>query len=81
MLGLLCVYRTSVQSMGNSIPPFAACIVELVARCSASIILGGIIGYAGIVLSSPLAWIGADLIVIPSYAYMMRRKLHQENDR
>ena len=81
MLGLLCVYRTSVQSMGNSISPFIACIVELFARCSASILLGSAIGYIGIVLSSPLAWIGADLIVIPSYAYMMRRKLLHGNDK
>ena len=73
MLGLLCVYRTSVQAMGNSIAPFVACIVELVARSASSIILASVIGYAGVVFSSPLAWIGADLIVIPSYIYMMRR--------
>ena len=73
VLGLLCVYRTSVQSMGNSIAPFTACIVELAARCSASIFLGSAIGYAGIILSSPFAWIGADLIVIPAYIVMMRR--------
>lgn len=73
MLGLLCVYRTSVQAMGNSIAPFVACIVELVARSASSIILASVIGYAGVVFSSPLAWIGADLIVIPSYVYMMRR--------
>ena len=73
VLGLLCVYRTSVQSMGNTWAPFTACIVELVARCSASIVLGAFFGYMGIVFSSPLAWIGADAIVIPVYAVMMRR--------
>ena len=73
VLGLLCVYRTSVQSMGNSWAPFAACMVELAARCSASILLGAAFGYAGIVFSSPLAWMGADAIVIPVYAAMMRK--------
>ena len=73
VLGLLCVYRTSVQSMGNTWAPFTACIVELVARCSSSIVLGAFFGYMGIVFSSPLAWIGADAIVIPVYAVMMRR--------
>ena len=77
MLGLLSVYRTSVQAMGNSLAPLIACIVELFARCSASILLGGAIGYVGIVLSSPFAWIGADLIVIPSYIHMMRKRLHE----
>lgn len=76
MLGLLSVYRTSVQAMGNSLAPLVACIVELFARCSASILLGGAIGYVGIVLSSPFAWIGADLIVIPAYILMMRKRLH-----
>ena len=73
VLGLLAVYRTSVQSMGNTWAPFTACIVELVARCGASVILGGIFGYSGIVFSSPLAWIGADLAVIPVYMAMTRK--------
>ena len=73
LLGMLCVYRTAVQSMGNSLAPFAACIIELVARCSASIIFGDIFGYRGVVFSTPFAWIGADLLVIPVYAYMIRK--------
>lgn len=73
MLGLLSVYRTSVQAMGNSLSPLIACIVELFARCSSSILLGCAIGYVGIVLSSPFAWIGADLIVIPAYIHMIRK--------
>ena len=74
VLGLLSVYRTSVQSLGNAWAPFTACIVELAARCSASLLLGRIYGYSGIVFSSPLAWLGAIAIVIPVYAFMMRRK-------
>ena len=74
VLGLLCVYRTSVLSLGNAWAPFTACIVELAARCSASLLLGRIYGYSGIVFSSPLAWLGAIAIVIPVYAFMMRRK-------
>ena len=73
VLGLLCVYRTSVQSMGNSWAPFLACIVELAARCAASILLGAAAGYPGIILASPLAWIGADAVVIPAYAATMHR--------
>lgn len=73
LLGVLCVYRTAVQSMGNSWAPFTACIIELVARCSASIIFGEIFGYRGVVFSTPFAWIGADLLVIPVYAFMIRK--------
>ncbi len=76
VLGLLCVYRTSVQSLGNAWAPFTACIVELVARCASSILLGRGFGYGGIVLSTPIAWLGAIAIVIPVYALMSRRMLH-----
>ena len=71
VLGLLSVYRTAVQSLGSTWAPFIACIVELVARCSASLILGMYIGYEGIVFSTPLAWLGAISVVIPVYAWMM----------
>lgn len=78
VLGLLSVYRTSVQSMGNSWAPFTACMVELAARCTASIVLGAVWGYVGIVFSTPLAWIGADAIVIPAYFAMMKRLRSQK---
>lgn len=74
LLGLLIVFRTTVQAVGNTKVPFIACIVELFARSFASVILGSVIGYIGIVLSSPLAWLGADLIVICSY-FNRRKKL------
>ena len=72
VLALLSIFRTTVQSMGNSKAPFAACIAELFARCTASILLGTVFGYPGIIFSSPLAWICADSIVITAYARMMR---------
>ena len=76
VLALLSIFRTTVQSMGNSRAPFAACIAELGARCAASMLLGALLGYPGIILSSPFAWICADSIVIPAYVKMMRK--HRE---
>lgn len=73
LLGILCVYRTAVQSLGNSKAPFAACIAELAARCSASILLAVYAGYRGVVFSTPFAWLLADIIVVTAYAMMMRR--------
>lgn len=72
-LGLIIIYRTSLQSMGVSWAPFAACIVELVARVSASLLLARSFGYRGIVFSFPLGWIGADIMVIPVYYLTMKR--------
>lgn len=72
ILGLILIYRTSIQSMGISWAPFASCIVELAARVCASLFLSRWFGYRGIVFSSPLAWIGSDIIVIPVYYLTMK---------
>lgn len=69
-----CVYLTAVQSLGNPKAPFAACIAELAAICSASILLAIIAGYHGVVFLTPFAWLLADLIVVTAYFMMMRRR-------
>lgn len=67
LLGLLLTFRSSIQSMGNSWPPFAACIIELIVRTGATTLLSAKIGYTGICLASPLAWLGACILLIPVY--------------
>ena len=71
LLGVLITYRSAIQSMGNSKAPFAACVVELTARVGAATLLAARIGYVGVCLATPLAWIGADLLLIPVYFRMM----------
>ena len=73
ILGLLAVYRTSIQSMQNGQAPFAACMIELVMRIAATVGLSGMIGYTSVCIASPLAWIGARSLLIPVYYKMMRR--------
>lgn len=73
VLGLLAVYRTSIQSMQNGAAPFAACMIELVMRIAATVWLSAIIGYKAVCIASPLAWIGACALLIPVYYHMMRR--------
>lgn len=75
LLGVLVLYRSAVQSMGNSIAPFFACLIELAARIGATVILSKQIGYIGICFATPLAWIGASLFLIPTYRTMMRRNI------
>ncbi len=73
ILGLLAVYRTSIQSMQNGTTPFAACMIELVMRIAATVGLSGLIGYLSVCIASPLAWIGAIALLIPVYYKMMRK--------
>ena len=72
VLGLLAVYRTSIQSMQNGRAPFIACMIELVMRIGATVGLSGVIGYTSVCIASPLAWIGACTLLIPVYYRMMR---------
>lgn len=74
VLGLLAVYRTAVQSMGNGKAPFAACMIELVMRIAATVGLAGMIGYTSVCIASPMAWFGACALLIPCYYRMMRKK-------
>lgn len=67
LLGLLSNYRSSIQSMGNGVAPFVACIVELVLRVGATTLLAAQIGYVGICLATPLAWFGACALLVPVY--------------
>ena len=73
VLGLLIVYRSAVQSMGNSTAPFLACVVELVMRIGGALGLSRVLGYTGVCFSSPLAWIGATALLIPFYGREMRK--------
>lgn len=73
ILGLLAVYRTSIQSMQNGKAPFAACIIELIMRIAATIGLSGLLGYFCVCIASPLAWIGACALLIPCYYRMMKK--------
>ena len=73
LLGLLAVYRTSVQSMQNGTAPFAACMIELVMRIAATVGLSGVIGYLSVCIASPLAWFGACALLIPCYYKMMQK--------
>ena len=72
VLGLLAVYRTAIQSMQNGWAPFAACMIELVMRISATVGLVGMLGYTSVCIASPMAWFGACALLIPCYYRMMK---------
>lgn len=74
LLGFLMVFRTAVQSMGNRTAPFAACITELVMRVGGTLLLGSLLGYTGICLATPMAWLGATALLLPVYCHEIRQK-------
>lgn len=77
VLGLLMVFRTAIQSMGNSRTPFEACVIELVMRILGSVGLAALLtpyslSYTGICLSHTLAWLGATALLMPVYFRQMK---------
>ncbi|MBO4618622.1 MAG: MATE family efflux transporter [Victivallales bacterium] len=68
------VYRNVMQSVGLPLWPLVAAVIELLGRMSGAVILPKFIGYRGVCLSSPLAWIGACVILIPAYYLWSHRK-------
>ena len=66
-LGGIFIYRNVLQGMGESFVPMMAGVYELVARSLVVFILPKYIGFAGICLSDPIAWIAASLPLMFTY--------------
>ena len=67
-LGMLIMYRSALQGMGNSIIPLYSGLLELIMRTLAVIILSKYFGYLGVCLAGPAAWFsGAILLTIGYY--------------
>ncbi|MDA4890875.1 MATE family efflux transporter [Microbacterium resistens] len=66
-LGVLFVLRGALQGLGHTLIPTVTGVIELVMRVAAAVVLGALIGFVGVALSNPLAWIGAAALLIPAY--------------
>ena len=73
ILGLLFVYRNALQGIGRAFVPMMAGASELVVRTVAAPVLGGAIGYVGVCLSNPLAWVGATIPLAIAYFWVIKR--------
>lgn len=79
-LALVNIIRFLIQGVG--FPAFAilAGVFEMVARALAGFILVPTIGFTGSCLGSPIAWIFADVFLIPAYLHV-RKKLQGQLTR
>lgn len=79
-LGLIFIYRNTLQGMGDGFMPMMAGVAELVMRAFVAFYLAGKLGYLGICLAGPIAWIGADIPLMVTYYLRMHKikKLEKE---
>ena len=66
------VYRNALQGIGKSTFAMLGGGIEVVMRVLASLLLAKALGYTGICVSNPAAWIGADIFFVISYYAVMR---------
>lgn len=73
-LGVLFVTRGALQGLGYTLVPTISGIMELTMRVLVAIVLGGFLGYTGVVWANAAPWFGACAILIPAWL-KARRKL------
>lgn len=69
-LGLIFIYRNALQGMAESFVPMMAGAFELIARAVVAFTLPSFIGYTGICLADPVAWLSA---AIPLGIYYFKK--------
>ena len=74
LLTLVNTVRFTIQGMGFSGLAITAGVLEMAARTIAGLCVVPVLGFTGICLAHPMAWIGADLFLIPAFFYC-RKKL------
>ena len=76
-LSLLFIHRNVLQGIGRSFMPLMAGVFELVARAIIAFVLPGLIGYAGVCLAGPAAWLAAAIPLAISYVVIIKQVEHQ----
>lgn len=78
VLYLLYVYRSALQGSGDTAAPFLSALLELIVRITVVHTLPAVLGQMGIFLAEPLAWLSADVILVPAYFLRMRHLRKQK---
>lgn len=69
------MFRNALQAMGKTFMPLMAGVFELVARTIASFTLPDVIGFKGVCLAGPIAWVSAMVPLLVTYIiYMVKFK-------
>ena len=85
-LVLVNVLRFLIQGVGFSGLAVLAGVSEMIARTIAGLVIIPAFGFLGACVAGPLAWIFADMFLIPAYIYVMKKleirinKAHTEFD-
>ncbi len=79
-LGLIFVYRNALQGIGQPMVPMLAGVFELVARVLVAYVLPMYIGFVGVCLADPMAWLAAFIPLAITYRIKMRRLIGTDEE-
>ena len=74
---VICLFRNAMQGFGDSKTPVFSSALELVTKVLAAFLLAPVIGYWGIIVCEPIAWI---IMVIPLVLNTLRNPIFKKND-
>lgn len=71
-LGLLTILRYSIQGLGYSNLSMLSGVMEMIARCGVSLWLVPALAWTGVCFGDPVAWVMADLFLIPAFLWLYK---------
>lgn len=80
ILGLLTIFRYSIQGLGFSNLSMMSGVMEMLARCAISLWVVPAFLWRGVCYGDPLAWSAADLFLIPAMFFTynrLKKKIHR----
>lgn len=81
VLGLLAILRYSIQGLGFSNLSMLSGVMEMIARCGVSLWLVPALGFLGVCYGDPVAWVAADVFLVPCIIVLMRRLRRRVSER
>ena len=73
LLGSLCVFRYSIQGLGFTNFAMWSGVMEMIARVLVSVLLVAPWGFSAVCLADGIAWIAANLFLIPAFVHVFRK--------
>lgn len=81
VLGLLVILRYSIQGLGYSNLSMMSGVMEMIARCGVSLWLVPALGFLGVCYGDPVAWVAANVFLVPCIIWLMRRLKRKMNKK
>lgn len=72
-LGVLFIFRNTLQGLGDGFTPMMAGVCELVGRVAIALVFSNYFGYTAVCYAGPVAWIAAALLLVVSYIFKVKK--------